>query len=198
MIEINLIPPRKKKSYFLLVSLLTIFGVAICVSTIILVQLQFEKEHVRSLEKQSQQIQELIEIEKSKLTNSQLTSSTEILNNIIVEVDKKQIDSVPILSQLISLLPERGFFESLTYSLNGDIQLTVQFDSSREAAYYLNALLHSPWLNKASLASITAKEETEEGHPIENEKILPRYTAIYQLFVDKKYITDLQVEGGKQ
>ncbi|MCR2820546.1 PilN domain-containing protein [Lederbergia panacisoli] len=199
MIEINLIPKRKKKSYFLLYSLMFIFIIAIFCSTVLFIQIHSEKERAQTYEKQLQQIQALIEIENSKLTDSEKTSSADILNETINWMNKERIDSVPLLGHLISLLPERGFFESFSYSLNGDMQLSVQFDSSREAAFYLNKLVKSQWVKSAKIHSITAKEEeTEEEQQIGDAKILPRYSAYYQLSINKKYIKDLQAEGGNE
>ncbi|MBS4194831.1 PilN domain-containing protein [Lederbergia citri] len=195
--NINLIPPRKKKSYFLFYSFLIIFIVTILFSSILFLQIQAKKDHILSLEKERQQIQKLVEIENSKLNEAQITSSTDILYETITRVEKDRIDAVPLLSHLISLLSERGFFESIDYQLDGDVQLSVQFDSSRDAAYYLHELLQSSWLTDAKIISITAKEEIEDANNKEHENVL-RYTASYQLSLNKAYIKEIQSEGGTE
>jgi len=197
-IEINLIPPRKKKSNFLLYSFFIIFIVTILISSLLFLQIQAKKDSILSLEKERQQIQKLVEMENSKLDEAQITSSTDILYETITKVEKERIDSVPLLSHLISLLSERGFFESIDYQLDGVVQLSVQFDSSRDAAYYLHELLQSPWLTDAKILSITAKEEIEDGDKNKQEKVLPRYRASYQLSLNKAYIKEMQSEGGSE
>src|SRR5690606_35290956 len=129
---------------------------------------------------------------------AQITSSTDILYETITKVEKERIDSVPLLSHLISLLSERGFFESIDYQLDGVVQLSVQFDSSRDAASYLHELLQSPWLTDAKILSTTAKEEIEDGDKNKQEKVLPRYRASYQLSLNKAYIKEMQSEGGSE
>ncbi|MCJ8006987.1 PilN domain-containing protein [Lederbergia wuyishanensis] len=198
IIDINLIPQRKKKSYFLLYSLTIIFIVAILSSSLVFLHIHSKKEHILSLEKQRHQIQELIEIENSKLNESQISTSTDRLSDVITLMDNERINSVPLLSHLISLLPERGFFESFSYVLNGDIQLAVQFDTSRDAAYYLHELLQSSWLTDAKIISISTKEDLEEEKQTGKKTFLPRYVAFYQLSINREYIKDIQSEGGSE
>ncbi|MFP3422721.1 fimbrial assembly protein, partial [Bacillus sp. SIMBA_161] len=54
-----------------------------------------------------------------------------------------QFDTIPLLEELVSLLPARGFFQTFSYIGLDQAQLVVQFDSSREAAYYLAQLKSS-------------------------------------------------------
>jgi hypothetical protein len=66
------------------------------------------------------------------------------------------------MQHLTSLLPERGFIQSFGYTESGAVTLTVQFDSAREAAYFLNSLNHSKWIEEASLNSLAAAETNTE------------------------------------
>jgi hypothetical protein len=61
--------------------------------------------------------------------------------------------------ELTSLLPERGFIQSFKYEESGTVTLTAQFDTSSEAAYYLDSLNHSKWIEEATLTSLNATTE---------------------------------------
>jgi hypothetical protein len=58
-------------------------------------------------------------------------------------------------------LPERGFIQSFAYTEAGTISLSVQFDSAREAAYFLDNLNESKWIEESSLSSLAAVAASE-------------------------------------
>lgn len=66
------------------------------------------------------------------------------------------------MRHLTALLPERGFIQSFAYTEAGTVTISVQFDSSREAAYFIESLKDSDWIEDVSLTSLTATE-TEEA-----------------------------------
>ena len=64
-------------------------------------------------------------------------------------------------SQLYCL--KRGFIQSFSYQETGDVSLTVQFDSTRQAADFLNHLQASEYVKSTELKSVTTSElENEE------------------------------------
>jgi type IV pilus assembly protein PilN len=95
--------------------------------------------------------------------------------------------TVPILRELSSLIPERGFFKAYSYNDAGEQTLTVQFDTNREAAYYLGRLKNSFYFTEADLNSLSAVTEEvspeislqENNSPSEEEEALPRSEAQY-------------------
>lgn len=62
------------------------------------------------------------------------------------------------MNHLTSLLPERGFIQSFAYTEAGTVTISVQFDNAREAAYFLENLKDSDWIEDVSLTSLTATE----------------------------------------
>ncbi|WP_237146580.1 fimbrial assembly protein [Planococcus halocryophilus] len=116
-----------------------------------------------------------------------------------------QFDTVPLLKELVSILPARGFFDSFSYTGLDQAILSVQFDTAREAAYYLAQLKTSELIESATLDSVAQNEidttETEEGVVVQEAVIqeMPRYIATYTIiFVDERIPTDdsaVPVEG---
>jgi hypothetical protein len=61
------------------------------------------------------------------------------------------------MQHLTALLPERGFIQSFGYTETGTVTISVQFDNPREAAYFLDSMNKSDWIDKASLSSLNAQ-----------------------------------------
>lgn len=90
------------------------------------------------------------------------------------------------------MLPMRGFFNQISFSEPNTATLIVQFDATRDAAYYLAQLKASELLDYASLdsvnsAALSLTEEEEAALAEEGTIIAPRYLASYTLvFVDDR------------
>lgn len=70
------------------------------------------------------------------------------------------------MQHLTGLLPERGFIQTFAYTEAGTVTISVQFDSAREAAYFLDNLNESEWIDDANLSSLTAKEQEENKEAV--------------------------------
>ena len=108
------------------------------------------------------------------------------------------VKTVPVLQKLTSLLPERGFIKTFTYEETGNIVLTVQFEQSREAAYYLSSMLDSNWVSDAKINSLqaitefydqTMDENFDDSH-VKNEKYIPRYQGEFEITLNQDIIKD--------
>ena len=101
-----------------------------------------------------------------------------------------QFDTVPLLHDLIRLLPQRGFFQSFDFTGPNLATVLVQFDTKADAAYYFARLEASPSISAISLESVTSAEVSDEE--VESSAdILPRYVATYALeFVDERAIAE--------
>jgi thiol:disulfide interchange protein len=88
-------------------------------------------------------------------------SSVSQLKSAIEWANDYPIQTIPVMRHLTSLLPERGFIQSFAYTEAGTITLTVQFDSAREAAYFLDNLNESKWIEESSLSSLSAAAALE-------------------------------------
>ena len=69
-----------------------------------------------------------------------------------------QKDTYKLLDEITALLPKRGFIQSFSYQETGDVSLTVQFDTTRQAADFLNHLQASKYIKTSELKSVTTSE----------------------------------------
>ncbi|MFK9091296.1 PilN domain-containing protein [Bacillus salipaludis] len=163
LVEINLLPQKEPKKLSFIITLSSILMVIILVGTYYLWQINVTKSEVASLDRQIAMTKKIAEKEEQ---NSQTVASTNSVNQLksaIEWADEYRIQTIPVMSHLTSLLPERGFIQSFGYTEEGTITLSIQFDSAREAAYFLDNLNESKWIAEASLSSLaTAADPTAD------------------------------------
>ncbi|MFJ7727107.1 PilN domain-containing protein [Neobacillus sp. NPDC097160] len=163
LVEINLLPQKEPKKLSFIITMSSILMVMILVSTYYLWQIIVTKSEVASLDRQIAMTKKIAEKEEQ---NSQTVASTNSVNQLksaIEWADEYTIQTIPVMRHLTSLLPERGFIQSFGYTEEGTITLSVQFDSAREAAYFLDNLNESKWIAEASLSSLaTAVDPTAD------------------------------------
>ncbi|PLS16860.1 hypothetical protein CVD28_14485 [Bacillus sp. M6-12] len=208
LVEINLLPKkeRKKAGYFLLILLLSL----LMLGAIGLVYWQYSNQNneIETLENQIQTTKQIIASEEQKLIEQEDTDSVAELNRMVKWAETYPIETVRVLRHLISLLPERGFFLTFDYKEDSVVGLSVQFDTSVEAAYYLKKLTDSEWVLNASMVSLTtaaAQNESSEQNVNEtviipgkstneaklpNDPYLPRYVGQYEIHLDNEFIKE--------
>ncbi|MBS4176190.1 PilN domain-containing protein [Lederbergia citrea] len=189
LVDINLLQVKEKRQRPLLIVLLCIALLFVIFTVLLLINVQKEKKHNLALTNEIQEISLQVEEKEKMLDELQYGSSAASLESAVTWAKDEQLETVPILEQLIKLLPERGFLKEYTYETQNNIVMTVQFDTSRQAAYYLHELTNADWIIEASLQSIKVPEEAEEVVEATNKEvtppILPRYEAIYNLSINK-------------
>ena len=88
--------------------------------------------------------------------------------------------------------------KTFTYEETGTLLVHVQFEQSREAAYYLSSLLDSKWISDAKLNSLNAvtgfydstmDENFDDSH-VKNEKYIPRYEGEFEITLNSHVIKD--------
>ncbi|RAK21383.1 type IV pilus assembly protein PilN [Anoxybacillus vitaminiphilus] len=200
LVEINLLPKKERKNAALLFILfITLFFAAIG-SAVFYFYMQRAEQKIESLTKQIEQIKTLRITEEQKLANTESLTAVQDLENAVNWAKDYPIKTVLLLKELSKLLPERGFMMNFSYEEAGSIQLTVQFDTSREAAYYLKALSDAEFVAEAYLASLTVEEKkdyissTNENKTNEMKNVLPRYIGQYQIKVNKEVLKKLEKE----
>ncbi|MFS0780749.1 PilN domain-containing protein [Bacillus sp. 1P06AnD] len=226
LVEINLLPKKEPKNilFAILIAVVGLFFAAGCVY--LYWTLNNNQQKVEHLEHQIQSVQQLAVLEQKKQGEEQKKDSLSELQALIDWSEKYPVKTVPLIRELVALLPERGFFMAFSYTADGSVQLTVQFDSSSQSAQYLNELLHSKWIADAKLSSLstsaaikdsaleTKSNEKPEGEKDEsdkaessltgkhsdseekkkksqllgNEPYLPRYTAQFELALNKEFM----------
>lgn len=155
LVEINLLPerkPRKSSFIFLFVSILSVIVV---VSAVYFLQGQSIKAEMASVNRELTLTQKIAARDTNPTNKVPVSTSVSQLENAIKWTNEYSIKSVPVMRKLNALLPERGFIQSFAYTEAGTINLTVQFDTASEAAYFLNSLTGSKWIQDASLNSLT-------------------------------------------
>ncbi|QED48795.1 hypothetical protein [Cytobacillus dafuensis] len=201
LVEINLLPKKESRNtaLFVLVGVLIFFFLVGIFITMWVGQSY--KAKIKTVEQQISTTQQLIEIDEKKMTDAESANSLEELEKAVEWAKEYPIKTVPLLRKFTELLPERGFIQSIQYEETGNIQLLVQFDTKREASYYLKSMLDTDWIEDVRLITLTANEPTEEeteqtARTDHEEQYIPRYLADYEIILNRSVIkADVQAEN---
>jgi type IV pilus assembly protein PilN len=199
LVDINLLPQKETRKKALLYSIVIIIAILFFVLVALFFLRYSLHSDVENLSSQLQKKQELRAVLENNLTGYNVSDADEQLEAAVHWAEKYPIETVPVLDHLIELLPERGFFEEFNYGENGVITLNIQFDSSREAAYYLDRLETSDWITDAKIVKLeTATINDTESGTITNDNSLPRYIGQFEIMLNKNLIkTELETDGAE-
>jgi type IV pilus assembly protein PilN len=199
LVEINLLPKKETRNFSLVVAIGAILLLFIIGGIYILLSGQSLNNKISSFTQQIQTTEQLIAIEQQKLTDFQSSNSLQELEKAVVWSEDYPIKSVNVLRELTALLPERGFIQNYSYNETGDIQLSVQFDTNREAAYFLKSLLESVWISDAKLNSISTvnlQTDTIEPETLFNS-YMPRYVGEFTISLNKAKFKEINEEDSE-
>lgn len=189
LVDINLLPHKTRRSPAILFLTVILFLLTIIAFIIGFFLYQGHKQELETIKSETEFTIKLREIEEEKqLSDSEVTDFDRL------ELKKEwilgqQISVVFLLNHFVSLLPERGFFQNYTYSDQGNVNISVQFDTAREAANYLHQLNQSSYILEATLQNLTTSPtEVAEENVDSQSDILPRYTATYQVTVNRAMV----------
>jgi Tfp pilus assembly protein PilN len=166
LVEINLLPQKEPKKIGFIITLSCLVTLLLIISAFYLWQTNAVKGNIASVEGQIEMTKKIAEKENKSTETLEAASSVSQLKSAIEWANEYPIQTIPVMRHLTSLLPERGFIKSFAYTEAGTISLSVQFDSAREAAYFLDNLNESKWIEEASLSSLSAaatKESTADN-----------------------------------
>lgn len=201
LVEINLLPQKEaKKKSLLVLSSISIAILLIGGFFVYWLNRSYENK-LANLEQQISTTEQLVNSEQDKIFSYESSNSLTDLENTVQWAADYPLKTVPVLNKLTTLLPERGFIQNFTYEEIGVINFTVQFETSREAAFYLNSLLESNWLTQAKLTNLEAVTgfydrafgEPDEGpdkSKLKNEKYIPRYIAEYEVELNRTVLME--------
>ncbi|WML25432.1 PilN domain-containing protein [Neobacillus sp. OS1-33] len=161
LVEINLLPQKEPKKIGFIITLSSLVTLLLLVGAFYLWQTNAVKSTIASLDRQISMTKKIAEKENKSTEAVEAASSVNQLKSAIEWANEYPIQTIPVMRHLTSLLPERGFIKSFAYTEAGTISLSVQFDSAREAAYFLDNLNESKWIEEASLSSLTAAATAE-------------------------------------
>ncbi|WP_175990873.1 PilN domain-containing protein [Bacillus sp. Marseille-Q1617] len=194
LIDINLLPQKETKRNAFTYSVLGTAGMIILLAVFMMLSWQGTITETKRTDEKIENTKKIIEVQQTKVLGAEASSSIGELNKAVEDMVDYPVKTVPLLNELISLLPERGFIQEFEYSDRTIINLSVQFDSSREAAYYLSRLHMVEWLAEAEILEMT----TEEAGESEEETILPRYSAVYALHFDSEKLAAILSDEGEE
>lgn len=205
LVDINLLPQKERDRPAFLIAAISILLLAVIIWGVLAFLAGSHEDEQAVLASQSVQVAAEQEAIRAQLEAAQGMNEEQQLKATVDWAESYQFDTVPLLEELVSILPARGFFESFSYTGLDQAILSVQFDTAREAAYYLAQLKASELIETATLDSVAQNEldsaETEERFVVEKAVIqeTPRYIATYTLvFIDERIPTDdtaVAVEG---
>jgi type IV pilus assembly protein PilN len=191
LIEINLLPKKAKKNFSLPIVIALLASFFLLSTGLLYYYSNSLKSTADTLNADIQRLDESIRLEQEQMQQVQATNSVLELKKAVEWAKTYPIKSVPVLQHVTSLLPERGFIQNYSYSQDGKVGLTVQFDTSREAAYYLNWLKESDWVAEANILSLGISGTTDRD-------TLPRYIGQFEITIANDKVREIinKGEGG--
>lgn len=216
LVEVNLLPKKEPKNYTLMAVLLAALLLFLVAGIFLFWQGTRFENKLATLDNQIATSKKITEAEQLKVMDNQVSSSVSVLETAVNWANEAPVKAVPVIKHVTALLPNRGFIQTISYTETGTVSLTVQFDTSRDAAYYLKNLLDSEWITEVTLSSVSTSEEDKEETTgtstatetqiVKDNQIVPRYIGQYELKLDREFINDQEKaestndsqQGGKQ
>jgi Tfp pilus assembly protein PilN len=161
LVEINLLPQKEPRKTSFLIIFAVMAVIFLSLGTYYFLQIQSMNDDIENVDRQIKMTKELAAIEEKNAQTSQSEMSIALLKGAVEWANSYPIKTIPVMQHLTGLLPERGFIQTFGYTEAGTVTVSVQFDSAREAAYFLNNLNDSEWIDAVNLSSLTAKEQEE-------------------------------------
>jgi type IV pilus assembly protein PilN len=201
LVDINLLPKKERKNFTLFIILAVLSSVILIGTLYFLIYGNALKKDEKVLKEKILQVNEKLQQEQDKLITMQETTSLEELKNAVKWAETYPIKAVEVLKHLTSLLPERGFILQYSYNEKGIIHLSVQFDTSREAAQYLQWLTDSEWFDEVSITSLglstTSDLTANLNNEMNNTEFIPRYIGEFDISLAREKVKEmLYIEEG--
>lgn len=204
LVEINLLPKKDHKTSSSLSIALILLFVFVIVSIGVFFQARMNETSMEKMNQEIESVQKLNTALQTKITDQESSDSEGKLQRAVTWAESFTPETVRLLRSLIALLPEQGFIQTLSYSGEGIVSVKVEFESSRDAAYFLSSLKHSEWVDNASILTLEAvKEEGNEpasdSNKEDTEVIMPTYFSEFEIHFKKEFFTqEYQKTGGKE
>ncbi|REB07174.1 hypothetical protein DVB69_09985 [Sporosarcina sp. BI001-red] len=180
LVDINLLPEKEKERSGLLYVALAFLGAALLFWLIFFLLTRNVTSDTERLDTQLEKLQLTQSELTERLNRSDTAQSHDQLEASVQWVEDYRYETAPLLEDLVSQLPRRGFFRSFAFAAPHQATVEIQFDDKTEAAYYLTRMLSSEFVETASIESIESEEIDQEEGTASNW--LPRYLATYTIF----------------
>ncbi|ARK23611.1 hypothetical protein SporoP37_02160 [Sporosarcina sp. P37] len=175
LVDINLLPEKiRERTVFLWIAVALLLLAIISWALLYWMAKSYDDE-AATLQQSSFEVQKQQEHITSQLRLSAFGQEKEQLSATVDFLKGHQYKTHPLIEDLVTALPDRGFFQELTFTAPNEMTLKVQFDDLMEPALYLTRVKASPLVIDATFEGI----ETEKLEVEERENVLPRYFAVY-------------------
>lgn len=188
LVDINLLPQKEKRRFSLFILFALFFLIAAAGFGYLWLSYNQLAEEEKRLQAELASTQQLKEIVMQKENGNSELNAAEQLKAALDWAEGYPVPAHKLLQHLVSLLPERGFILAFSYEENGTVQLSIQFDSSRAAAFFLKELQESKLVKEAALLSIATESVSDSEENTAAGKVLPRYIAQFTIMADKPAI----------
>ncbi|MCD5323731.1 MULTISPECIES: hypothetical protein [Pontibacillus] len=189
-VEINLLEQKEKQNvvpYLLgLVALLAL----LLIWLLLYMDKQAALDEVEDVNSQIQQVR-VQQQEYQEALKDEVQTNRRELKRSVEALESNLFPAVSLLERMVSLLPERGFFERYVYVRPQSLLLYVRFDDFQDVAAYTNRLIDEDYVSDVSVQQITSNVLEEDLDPTQYR---PRYVAEYEVTLDK----DLWEEGDRE
>jgi len=180
-VDINLLQKKKSNSEWILIAAILF---VITLSLAIFLYSQFSEKKAEEAQVESS-IQTVLEQQKASLETTAVPETAEEQMKAIVEwANHQPVPTVIFLDHLTSLLPERGFLLSFSYTSNATATFRIQFDTNADAAYYLKRMKESSYLSTVTLRSIGTISTSEDTAANEETYFQPRSVADFEITIN--------------
>ncbi|MBN8191134.1 pilus assembly protein PilN [Bacillus sp. NTK074B] len=195
LVDINLLPQSEKRSRQWLYVVTGVILLGILGLIVLFILTGNIGKDVDALTTELQGTKQVRAEKEQSISDFESSDAWVQLESAVGWAENYPIDTVPVLDHLVELLPERGFMKEFTYAEDGSIQVSIQFDTSSEAAYYLTHLKESKYIGDAKLSSIATEAVTEdENLAVNTESVLPRYIGQYEVILNREAIKKIETE----
>ncbi|MGG5254892.1 PilN domain-containing protein [Neobacillus sp. SM06] len=169
LVEINLLPKKEPRKFGFFAAMLIFAVVFLSIAAIYFWQIHSTNQQLEKTNKQLALLDKVIETKTIQSSQNKTPNSVNRLKKSIDWVESSKMETVPVLDELTSLLPERGFILSYQSETESDtVKLSVQFDTANDAAYYLNRLNQSKMVAEASIGTISSNPASTDGSATSN------------------------------
>ena len=135
LVEINLLGEKERDRPAFVVAAISLILLGLVAGLVFyFLGNSFEKKQ-QVLASQSAEVVSQQTFIQGQLQTTAALNDTQKLQKTVEWAETYQYDTLPLIRELTSLLPERGFFMNFTFDSPSIVTLDVQFDTTREAAF---------------------------------------------------------------
>lgn len=180
IVEINLLEQKEKRN------ILPYIAVAFFALLLFIMAIVFHAQKTTLVNESSRLDEQILQVqrEQENLAGPSEGDGTEReqLKSSLQELKSTIVPTVPVVEGLVSLLPERGFFESFALTSASEVNVNVRFDTIQDVAKYTNTLLQQSFISDVELAGVETDvvDDTEDLYDYQ-----PRYVASYYIVLEE-------------